>query len=799
MESSNNPRGFGNTPASRRTFLALGGAAIPAATLLGGESPAFADRPEPERPKSSPMKEPETELWYPDPAGDRFLQEALPIGNGRLGGLVGSDPAHDIYYITDGTLWTGGRNDSLDSDGQFPYEAKNFGSFNLLAKITVSLDGHSMKEVADYRRSLDLDNGMITVRYRKDGTTYKREVFASAPDDVIVIRMSSHGHGTLTGQVVAAGTHKEKTILGEASASFEGSFENGLKYATVVRLATMGGRIASSDNEVTFTDCRQVTIVISGGTDYAPKAERGFRNHQIDPRHLARKKADRAIQTSPEHLLYTHVADHRRLFQTMNISLGKSTEKQRSLDTWERLKARAKHDTPDPELESIYLQFGRYLTIASSRFGLPANLQGLWIDQNDPEWMSDYHTDINLQMNYWLAERAGLAECFDPMANYVLAQLPAWTSRTGKLFNDERNGFRNSTGKVAGWTTAISSNIYGGLGWQWHPAGNAWLANSLFTHYQYTKDRSYLRKIMPALKGACEFWEARLIWETVTDERSGKKRKVLVDDRDWSPEQGPKDAKGLTYAQELVWALFGNYVEASSTLGEDGEFAGRIARLRKRLYLPRVSPKSGKLEEWMDPDDLGEATHRHLSPLVGLFPGDRIRPDGSPKHLVNGAEKLLAARGMKSYGWGCAWRALAWARLKDAERAYRLVTTNLQPSTEGSNGTAKNFFDIYKLDASRSTFQIDSNFGTPAAMLEMLVYSRPGMIELLPALPKAWAESGSVTGVGARGGFVVDLKWSQGRLVYARIHSVGGRRTAVRTPSGTRHLVLRNGASATVH
>ncbi len=334
-----------------------------------------------------------------------------------------------------------------------------------------------------------------------------------------------------------------------------------------------------------------------------------------------------------------------------------------------------------------------------------------------------------------------------------------------------------------------------GGGWWWHPAGNAWLCNTLWEHYEYTLSRSHLEKIYPLLKGACAFWEARLLPYTLAD--SG--REVLIADSDWSPEQGPLDAKGITYAQELVWALFANFRTASAELGKDTGYAKTIAGLQERLYLPQVSPKTGWLEEWMSPDNLGETTHRHLSPLIGLFPGDRIRPDGStPSHIVDGATALLTARGMNSFGWANAWRSLCWSRLKNAEKAYQLVATNLHPSTDGSNGTAFNLFDIYEVEQGRGIFQIDANFGTPAAMIEMLLYSRPGHLELLPALPDAWAESGSITGVGVRGGFVVDLSWRDGKPTEARVRSVGGRTTTVEFAGSSRTVSLKPGGSVTL-
>ncbi|WP_328471886.1 glycoside hydrolase family 95 protein [Streptomyces sp. NBC_00448] len=780
---------------SRRSFLALAGAGTAGSLAAFAGLPAFtAAAAEPQRPTADPRTDDAAavRLWYTAPASaDAMIQQGLPVGNGRIGALVGGDPADEALYITDSTLWTGTRNDVLDDDGQFPYEQVEFGSLTQLAHLSVQIPAHTADSVTDYRRTLDLSNGLVTATYRQGGATYTREVYASHPDDVIVLHLSSTAGGSHTGRIALAGTHGETPAgdSGDRTLSFAAAFDNDLRYAAAVTASSDTGTVEVTATAIEFTGCADLTVVFSGGTDYAPDAARGYRAPGLDPRALARTKARAALRHSPAVLRGTHVADYRRLFDAMTLSLGTSTGQQKQADTWTRLQARAADGAaPDPELEASYLQFGRYLMICGSRDSVPMGLQALWLDVNDPAWMGDYHTDINVQMNYWMADRTALPGCFDAFTDYCLAQLPSWTQNTGKLFNDPRNRFRNSSGTVAGWTVAFSTNIHGGSGWWWHPAANAWIANSLFDHYEYTQDARTLARIYPLLKGACEFWQARLVSMTVTDPATGEDREVLVDDKDWSPEQGPQDGIGNTYSQELVWALFGNYRTAAQLLGKDAGFARTIGGLRDRLYLPRISPANGWLEEWMSPDNLGEDQHRHLSPLIGFFPGDRITLDSSPADLVAAVRALLTARGMDSYGWANAWRALCWARLHDAEKAYQLVTTNLRPSTADSNGSALNFFDIYQLGQDSSVFQIDANFGTPSAMVEMLVYSRPGRIELLPALPKAWADSGHITGVGARGGFTVDLTWRDGRVRQAVIRSVGGHSTEV-VAGGTVHTV----------
>ncbi|MDH6431796.1 alpha-L-fucosidase 2 [Streptomyces sp. SAI-144] len=770
---------------SRRGVLAL--------TAALAALPTFTATAAPQRPADAPAldTDPRHRLRWQAPADEHsMIEQGLPVGNGRLGALASNDSGRELLLVTDATLWTGGLNDTLDADGQFPYGRQDFGSFTLLARLTVHIPDHDLSAVSGYRRTLDLAQGVNETSYVRSGVTYRRQIFASRPDDVIVLHFSQSGGGRYTGTITLEGTHGE-----EPAVSFGAALPNGLRYGAAITAYGSGGSVTVEGTHIGFTGCKELTVILSGGTNYTPDAAAHFRDPSLDPQKLARTKVRAAARHSANSLLRTHTADHHALFGQLDVSLGTSSAEQRSLDTWERLRARARDGVPDPELEAQYLQFGRYLMIAGSRGSLPLGLQGLWLDGNDPDWMGDYHTDINIQMNYWAADRTGLSQCFDAFTDYCVAQLPSWTDLTRRLFNDPRNRYRNSTEKNAGWTVAISTNPFGGGGWWWHPAGNAWLCNSLWEHYEFTASRAHLEKIYPLLRGACEFWEARLLTMTLP----GTSREVLIADSDWSPEHGPLDAKGITYAQELVWALFGNYCTAAAELRKDAEFAATIAGLRKRLHLPQVSPTTGWLEEWMSPDNLGETTHRHLSPLVGLFPGDRIRPDGStPADIVEGATALLTARGMESFGWANAWRGLCWARLKNADKAYQLVVNNLRPSSGGSNGTAFNLFDIYQVEQGRGIFQIDANLGTPAAMIEMLLYSRPGHLELLPALPHAWAASGSLTGAKARGGFVVDLRWRDGKPTEARIRSAGGRTTTVAYAGSARTVTLKPGATVTL-
>lgn len=732
-----------------------------------------------------------TRVWYSSPATrDSMLERALPIGNGRLGALVSNEPCHELLFITDATLWDGCGNELLGDDGQHRYEpsSSSFGTLTQLAHVAIDLPSHT--DVTDYHRDLDLSRGVVSARYNHAGIFYVREVFASHPDDLIVLRLG--GEGAYTGTISLSGTHGETTSAEDGTIFFAAAFGNNLRYSAAVTAHCKSGTITSSGSQLVLSDCVEVTVIIGGCTDYSSDGSAGYRDTSVYPVIKARRTVTTAGPFGD--LLETHVADFSSQFSGFHLSLGRSTDAQRALETANRVVRRGDTDEPDPELEALYVQFGRYLLISSSRNGLPPGLQGPWLDGNNPAWMGDYHNDININMNYWIADRCGLSRNFAPLTEYILSQLPAWTAQTQKCFNHPNNRFRNSSDKIGGWAVAYSTNIYGGQGWWWHPSGNAWLCLNLWEHWEYTQDLEYLRRIFPVIHGACEFWETRLIPFTLDDGTE-----VLVADKDWSAEHGPEDAIGITYAQELVYSLFTQFCSAATILDQETSYATTITGLLRRLHLPGLT-RSGRLQEWMsDADDLGEKLHRHLSPLIGLFPGDRLTPEASPTNLIRGATLLLEDRGMENFGWACAWRAVCWARLKNADKAYQLIGTNLRPSVGGSTGTAPNLFDMYngsKGDGD-GLFQIDSNFGTAAAVIEMLLYSRPGAIDLLPAVPTAW-QSGRATGIGARGGFVVDMLWHKSKVIEATVRSVGGTTTTVTSGDISQDVKLGRGESVTL-
>jgi alpha-L-fucosidase 2 len=740
-------------------------------STTGGPSGIQSQTPNPDassaQPGSSLVSTDQALLFQYDlPAVESSIQyQGLPVGNGRLGALAGGASEREALYLNEITLWSGTK-DVVD----LAYTTTGMGTYLSLGKLYIDLPNHA--GATSYQRSLDISNSVVRTQYSVGGKTYRREIFSSFPDNVIVVRLTSHG-GTYDGTVSLVDGQGTQTV-GESNhaLSFSGAVSgSGELYTTYVAVIPDAGvaSLNAANAQITLQGCPALTIILAARTDYNGRYVDSYLT-SINPRNATIADVTNAAARGYRDLLERHVQDYQGLFGRMQLNLGTSSDAQRALTIPERLLARqVDAAAADPELEAMYVQFGRYLTISSSRGSLPANLQGLWSTTNNPAWMADYHTDINVQMNYWLADRAGLPECQQPFADYVTGQFPSWVQSTRNHFNDAANvNYSNSSGKVAGWTVAISTGIYGSLGWDWSPPASAWYCRTLWNHYEYTLDKAYLASVYPVMKSACEFWQARLI----KDPKTG----LLIDDKDWSPEQGPHQQLGITYAQELVWDLFTNYVTASGLLGKDADFAGTVANLKAQLYLPKVSSTSGQLQEWMDDSIVSEVGHRHLSPLIGWFEGERITLDSDPK-LVAGVKALLTARGYDSMGWGLAWRIACWAHFHDAATCYSMIPKLLRYSTgnDGVNGTFANMFDAY----TGSIFQIDANFGGPAAMLEMLMQSRMDRITLLPALPSQWG-TGSVKGLRAKGGFAVDLAWTRGTLSSVKLTSVGGTQTVLR-------------------
>jgi alpha-L-fucosidase 2 len=515
-------------------------------------------------------------------------------------------------------------------------------------------------------------------------------------------------------------------------------------------------------------------------------------------------------------LLATHQKDYQALFGRVQVDLGTSAAERRALPTDQRL-ARYTTQGNDPELEALYFQFGRYLLISSSRDSLPANLQGLWNNSPTPPWNSDYHTNINVQMNYWPAEPANLAELHRPFLDFVRSQLPQYRRAVaeaaaealahpgverpgitpiGETFKTSEETFLTPAGRpVRGWALRTASNPFGAMAYLWNKTGNAWYARHFWEHYAYTQDRAFLRDIAyPVMKEVCLFWLDHL--KALPDGR-------LVAPHGWSPEHGPLE-DGVSYDQQIVWDLFSNTVQAADTLGIDKTFRDQIAASRDRLAGPRTG-RWGQLLEWLEEKDdpvldTPKDTHRHVSHLYALYPGQQISPVRFPA-LAAAARQTLQARGDAGTGWSMAWKMAFWARLLDGDHAYLMLRGLLATpgaraaqqagtgsETNNAGGTYPNFLDAHP------PFQIDGNFGATAAVCEMLVQSHNDEIHLLPALPSAWSR-GSVRGLRARGGYEIDIAWADGRLTVATVRSISGHSTRIRYGGQTVALKLQPGQS----